>query len=431
MTQRALVVDPSPLYRKLIRHILEEKGLEVVCEAYPDRALSQLQRADPAFDFVTMSYHLDGETCEGLCARIRNTLPESPLPILVLTTETDLAIVTELLSAGATEVFSKQHLEKFYQYIEHHLLHTSRQTLDPGHVLLIEDDRSMAALMRTALEAMDQQVEHYLTAEEGLDALSKAPSHFDLIVTDVILPGEMNALAFISQIRRHKEFDDLPVLAVSGLADISQRLSLLQGGANDFIAKPFHVEEFRVRAANLIRAKHLVDQVKAQQKQLHELAMRDPLTGLYNRNFLTESAALRISEARRHGHPLSILLADVDHFKKVNDTWGHDTGDRVLVEIGNYLRGQARKEDVVARMGGEEFMILLYHCSLENAVKRADFLRAGVEALQPDGRHVTMSVGVTALVNPGEDFQTLYKRADLALYEAKKRGRNRICRLPE
>ncbi|WP_369600127.1 diguanylate cyclase [Hahella sp. SMD15-11] len=431
MAQRALIIDPSPLYRKLIGHILEEKGLEVVCEAYPDRALAQLQHADQPFDFVTLAYHLEGETCKGLCTRIRAALPDTLLPILVLTTETDHAIVTELLSAGATEVFSKQHLEKFYQYIEHHLLHTSRQILEPGEVLLIEDDRSMAAVIKATLETINQDTTHYLTAEEGLDALTKAPSQFNLVITDVILPGEMNALTFISQIRRRREFDDLPILALSGLDDISQRLSLLQGGANDFVSKPFHMEEFRVRVANLIRTKLLVDQVKAQQKKLHELAMRDPLTGLYNRNFLTESAALRISEARRHGHPLSILLADVDHFKKVNDTWGHDTGDRVLVEIGNYLRGQARKEDVVARMGGEEFMILLYHCSLENAVKRADFLRAGVEALQPDGRHVTMSVGVTSLMNPGEDFQTLYKRADLALYEAKKRGRNRICRLPE
>lgn len=153
--------------------------------------------------------------------------------------------------------------------------------------------------------------------------------------------------------------------------------------------------------------------------------MTDQLTGLYNRHSLFDMGPKYLSDAKRHKFPVSLVVIDLDHFKNVNDTHGHATGDVVLKSIGQVLKDQCRTEDFVARFGGEEFVMLLSHCDIDFAISKAENLRKEVEAAQPAGLTITASLGVAAM-EEADDFNTLFEKADKAVYEAKESGRNKV-----
>jgi two-component system cell cycle response regulator len=188
---------------------------------------------------------------------------------------------------------------------------------------------------------------------------------------------------------------------------------------------PVQEEELMARAKNLIVNKQLLDKVKLQGKHLEKLAMTDQLTSLYNRHFLADVAPRKISEACRHGFAISLIVIDVDYFKLVNDTHGHARGDIVLVEIAKILKNACRKEDIIARVGGEEFVIILSHCGGKDAEIKSGVLCKEIESLNPGNIPVTASFGVAGLaVGKQCDFDELFTVADDAVYKAKAQGRN-------
>lgn len=227
-----------------------------------------------------------------------------------------------------------------------------------------------------------------------------------------------------------RAFDDVdkvnvPILVVSGETDTTKRTSFLRNGANDFIVKPFDPDELIVRASNLIYKKRIFEQVKKQKQELLELAMTDQLTGLYNRHSLFDIGPKYLSDAKRHKFPVALLVIDLDHFKNVNDTYGHAVGDIVLKKIGQVLKEHCRTENFVARFGGEEFVMLLSHCDIDAAAAKAEDLRKAVEAAKPSDLTITASIGV-AQQSVDDDFAALFEKADKAVYEAKETGRNKV-----
>ncbi|MCU7966062.1 MAG: GGDEF domain-containing protein, partial [gamma proteobacterium symbiont of Bathyaustriella thionipta] len=150
------------------------------------------------------------------------------------------------------------------------------------------------------------------------------------------------------------------------------------------------------------------------------------LTGLYNRHYLFISANKKIAKAKRHHEPVSFIMMDIDHFKHINDNYGHPVGDIVLQKVATIIEQQSRSEDVAARFGGEEFVILLDHCSLMDAQFKAEKYRQLIEAERPEQHVVTCSFGVVQMNPEGEAIDSLIKRADLALYQAKENGRNQV-----
>ncbi len=156
------------------------------------------------------------------------------------------------------------------------------------------------------------------------------------------------------------------------------------------------------------------------------MATHDQLTGLYNRHYLFHSAQKKIARSIRHQTPVSLAMMDIDHFKLVNDRHGHPMGDAILQSVASLLEKQSRKEDIVARFGGEEFIILFDHTELQSAERKAEDLRQLTEQLKPEGLSVTMSFGVVELQSDNNHIDDMIKRADEALYLAKEAGRNRI-----
>jgi diguanylate cyclase (GGDEF)-like protein len=168
--------------------------------------------------------------------------------------------------------------------------------------------------------------------------------------------------------------------------------------------------------------------LKRKRDKFEGMAMHDQLTGLYNRHYLQEAASKKLSEANRHQHPLCLLVLDIDYFKKVNDSYGHLVGDAVLKKVAKLLKNFSRSEDIVARIGGEEFVILLDHCDGQKGQEKAQKIRKETQSLNPNDIPITLSIGVATLSTEGESFSDLLNRADSAVYRAKSSGRNRVVK---
>ncbi len=269
--------------------------------------------------------------------------------------------------------------------------------------------------------ADDAWIEFENEASFGLDA-----DAYDLILTDINLQGKMSGKALVSKVRALPDARGfIPIIAITGDGMAKIRLSLYQLGINDFIQKPVMPEELLVRIGNLITNKRLLDRVHDIRRELFVLATTDQLTGCQNRRSLMDISDKFISQARRNKYPASVLVADLDQFKKVNDEYGHAAGDVVLEAFGQLLNKSFCDGDVAARFGGEEFVILLSHCGEQDALVKAERLRTDIEALKPDNISVTCSIGVTTL-EPGSsrNFETMFSAADKGVYLAKENGRN-------
>jgi two-component system cell cycle response regulator len=201
-------------------------------------------------------------------------------------------------------------------------------------------------------------------------------------------------------------------------------------GVNDYVTRPIDRNELLARVRTQIRRKRHADQLRGRLEESVELALTDPLTGLNNRRYMETHLDALCEQARASGQPLSLLVADIDSFKAVNDTFGHDAGDGVLREFARRLRRNTRGIDLVCRIGGEEFVVVMPDTALDRACQIGERLRAAV-AVEPFAAsgaqlRVTASVGIATFRGPADTVQAMFRRADRALYGAKRAGRNRV-----
>lgn len=295
-----------------------------------------------------------------------------------------------------------------------------------GSVLIVDDVLDVRRLVRLALEPGGHDVYEAAHGDEALEVLSTVD--IDLVLLDADLPVR-DGWSVLTVMRDDPRWTSLPVVfltAQDGPDDIVRALRL---GANDHIGKPFHTDELRARVAAAVRMKRLQDDLLARNRLLAEESRTDVLTGLPNRRALDEELARVASAASRHGHPYVVSVLDVDHFKAVNDTWGHDAGDAVLVAVADVLRTTLRTEDVVGRWGGEEFVVVLPMTPLDGGFIVIERLRERVAAVSVsvgsgglERCSVTISAGCVASTGP---VAAALRLADEALYRAKATGRDR------
>ncbi|MDX1738202.1 MAG: diguanylate cyclase [Alphaproteobacteria bacterium] len=256
---------------------------------------------------------------------------------------------------------------------------------------------------------------------EGLAEI-RANKDADLVLVDYQMP-EMNGLEFISHLRKEFNLEELPIIMITATEEKAFLREAFEAGANDFLRKPVEPVELIARARNLRRLKTITE-------ELQRLANTDVLTNVQTRRSFMEAAETEVGRSHRYGGPLSIIMLDADHFKNVNDTYGHAGGDDVLRFLSAACKEVVRDQDYVGRLGGEEFCICLPETGLEGATKVAERLRQNVEEATinlSDGQKVkvTLSIGVSVLQSK-EDLDTVMRRSDEALYEAKEGGRNRV-----
>jgi diguanylate cyclase (GGDEF)-like protein len=299
-----------------------------------------------------------------------------------------------------------------------------------GAILLIEDSAVHRAELHSALSSSGEFEEIVEAADgiAGLKALLSRP--FDAVICDLELPG-FDGEKLLAAKQQRPELADTPILFVSANRNPGRKARLLERGASDTIEKPFHRAELLARLGVHLRLRQLRNELHEKNLQLEQISATDALTGLRNRRFAEWFLVRELERKHRHGNALSVLLADVDHFKRVNDAHGHPAGDAALRHIGSLLAEQVRKTDVCARWGGEEFLIALAQVPLEGALSLAERQRAAVEATSlalPGGPELelTISIGVATAVSADASPTELLAAADRALYEAKGAGRNRV-----
>lgn len=285
--------------------------------------------------------------------------------------------------------------------------------MEPKNLLLVDDDRAFCDVLQVLLGELGYNVVTETDGHKTLDLLQSGV--FDVLLLDLLMPG-VGGLDLLRELRKH--FSVLPIVVVTGHDSAETTITAMRGGATDFVAKPVDEKllDLRIRRAyDLERARRL--------------ANTDGLTGLYNHRHLQERLSEEIQRAERYGRPLSLVMADLDHFKRFNDTYGHPRGDEVLIAVAGALRKLSRATDVVARYGGEEFTLILPETHLDQARGVAERTRECVEALAlgdgKGGAKITLSLGVAGY-RPGSSKEELLTSADDALYRAKRAGRNQV-----
>ncbi|HYN85586.1 MAG TPA: diguanylate cyclase [Pyrinomonadaceae bacterium] len=301
-------------------------------------------------------------------------------------------------------------------------------------VILVADDEPVnLALIKRRLEWEDYEI---YTAEDGREAVERARVlHPDLIILDVMMPI-LDGLQACRLLKDDERTRDIPVIFLSALDDMETKVNGLAAGGNDYISKPFRAEELIARVAVAIRLKRERDELRQSADEAtrraeaaSEMSMSDALTGLLNRYGLQRSLQHEQAEARRYARPLSCLMIDIDHFKHVNDTYGHAAGDAALMQVARVLTDSVRASDVVCRYGGEEFLVLMPETNLEGALALGEKIRVAASSrLYGDGERffrLTLSIGAARLLSH-ESAHDMLARADVALYHAKESGRDRV-----
>jgi diguanylate cyclase (GGDEF)-like protein len=297
-------------------------------------------------------------------------------------------------------------------------------------ILIVDDQEASILLFEQMLRGAG-----YVSVTSTMDPEEVCKLHirngYDLIILDLEMPG-MNGFQVMESLKEIESEGYLPVLVVS--AHPAHKLRALQSGAKDYISKPFEMAEVLARVHNMLEVRLLHELARCRGRMLESLARNDSLTGLANRRLLAERMTMALAHARRKKTAMAVVYVDLDGFKQVNDTLGHDIGDALLKMVAGRLAAMVREEDTLARMGGDEFIIILTDINRPDsaATVASKVLQVVAQPYSIDGHtvHITTSAGVGIYPVHGEDANTLIKSADLALYEAKHAGKN-VYRISE
>jgi len=304
-------------------------------------------------------------------------------------------------------------------------------------ILVVDDHEDNVEVLRARLEARGYDVEGAMDGQSALDTVKRwCP---DLILLDVMMP-DMDGLEVVRRLKADRTLPFIPVIMQTALDSTERMVAGLEAGADDYVTKPINFPELEARVRSLLRIKKLQQELGEREKELSQMndrllyiSLTDGLTGVDNRRALEKSLHEMFEHSLRLHEPIACVMCDIDHFKKVNDTYGHAAGDEVLKQFAEILKQEAREIDKVGRYGGEEFLLLLPGTVLDSAVTFAERVRQRVEAntfsFEGGTLKRTVSLGVASWPHPRiTGREEMLKAADDALYVAKEMGRNRVVR---
>jgi two-component system cell cycle response regulator len=448
MTARVLIVDDLLPNIKLLEARLSAEYFDVVSATNGPQALELCR--DGRCDIVLLDVMMPGMDGFEVCTRLKADPATMHLPVVMVTALDQPADRVRGLECGADDFLTKpvdemaliarvRSLTRLKIMLDElrarantsaNLGLASREPNDGerGRILLVEDRASSAERIVAALRDFhDVEIESH--PQEAL--FRAAENNYELVVVSLNL-ADFDALRLCSQLRSLERTRSIPILLLADLEDRQRVLRGLDLGVNDYIVRPIDRNELLARVRTQLRRKRYADSLRDNVQAAMELAVVDALTGLNNRRYLETHLASSLDQAAHKGRPLSLMILDIDHFKSVNDTYGHDAGDEVLKVFSQRIKRVLRGADLVCRLGGEEFVVVMPDTPLNIAARVAERVRAAVEGEKfPIDPAATRTIPVTASIGLAErggdaNADALLRRADKALYASKTAGRNRV-----
>jgi two-component system cell cycle response regulator len=298
-------------------------------------------------------------------------------------------------------------------------------------ILVVDDNPDNLEIISTRLEFRGYRV---VTAERGEAAIEMVHQQKpDLLLLDIMMP-DMDGYEVARRIRAKDELAYVPIIFVTARDSTEDKVTGLDAGADDYLTKPINFPELEARVRSMLRIKRLQDELEKKNRELEQLSISDGLTGLFNHRHLHELLHEEFERSARTGEPISVVMFDLDRFKQVNDTWGHQAGDRVLQTLADILRETAREIDRLGRYGGEEFLAILPDTDPDAGITFAERVRATVDTRdfeigEDEPLSMSISAGVATYPHDQPDGpRRLVYYADQALYSAKNSGRNQVVR---
>ncbi|PZN58083.1 MAG: PleD family two-component system response regulator [Proteobacteria bacterium] len=452
MTARILVVDDIPANVKLLEVRLLAEYFEVLTATNGPDAIEICENGK--IDVVLLDVMMPDMDGFEVCRRLKSDPATAHIPVVMITALDQVSDRVRGLQAGADDFLTKpvndlQLMTRVKSLVRlkmltdelrlrasttrnigiEELLSRSLASEDAKpRVLLIDEDERPAARIR-ALLADAAELDISGDPHSGFFQAAENPYECVLISTSF---KDFDPLRLCSQLRSLDRTRFLPIILLAEEGEDSRIIRALELGVNDYLIRPVDQQELTARLRTQIRRKRYNDQLRTSLTQTIEMAVTDGLTGLHNRRYLDSHLQTLFDRAVARRRPLSVMITDLDRFKSINDTYGHDGGDDVLREFASRLRKNVRGIDLACRYGGEEFVVIMPDTDGAVAEKVAERIRAEIAALPfpvgKDGKtiEVTISVGVSSLRKGPDSVRDLMKRADLALYEAKRGGRNRV-----
>jgi two-component system cell cycle response regulator len=416
---RVLIIEPSASFRRLLATLVAETGCQCTTVEDANEALIAIEKYQ--YGAITLSKYVEGLDYRSLVSQIRGMENYRTVPLLLITSEDRPQTVNEALACGLTDVFAKNDLDLLTNSLTR-ILKRARLRLN-GRVLYVEDSASLSQFVTGLLENLGLEVLAFRNAEDAVEALKT--ESIDLVVTDILLEGPYSGLRLMREIRAmdDEEKRTVPILAVTGFSDPARRVEILNLGADDYVSKPIFRDEFISRVQNIMIRQQLVHKLRQREADLQRMALFDGLSGLYNRHGMDSVGARIIKDIHTKQTPLTFALVDLDHFKQINDGYGHQVGDAVIAEMGRAILDCIRVDDVAARWGGDEFAIIMPGVSNDEAVATADRIRQRFLQASPC-EEANCSIGI-AEWHHGQDqeLSQLFERSDQALYQCKAAGR--------
>lgn len=452
MSARVLVVDDILPNVKLLEAKLSSQYYDVLTATSGGEALEKVKKESP--DIVLLDIMMPGMDGFEVCKKIKEDPELSHIPVVMVTALTDAADRVRGLEVGADDFLSKpvndialmarvRSLVRLKMTVdewrvrEHSAsqlgvvdkaMNVMEEPAEHAKILVVEDQEHEARKFDTALEEDEDDVVIVSDGGSALQKITESNDEFDLLIISLNLEEE-DGLRLCSHLRSSEKTRSLPIIMIATDDDMERIAHGLEIGAHDYILRPIEKNELLARVRTQIRRKRFQERLRANYEISLSMALTDSLTGLYNRRYLEVHLEKLLLKNQKSNKALGLLLLDIDHFKQINDTHGHNIGDDVLKTFSKRLRDGLRSFDFVARYGGEEFVILLPDVNDRTAVMVAERLRRAIADkpvrcnIEEGELNITTSIG-GAVINQESDSDKVLKRADIALYEAKEAGRN-------
>jgi two-component system cell cycle response regulator len=450
MTARVLVVDDILSNVKLLEAKLTAEYFEVITAF---NGLECLSKMDGAPDIVLLDVMMPGMDGFEVCRRIKSNPKTAHVPVVMVTALDQPSDRVAGLDAGADDFLTKpvddaalfarvRSLVRLKMMTDELRMRESTGQgmglIDPaeiltennqsGRILVIEDRAESVAWFSSALAP----VHEVFSADTFEEALVRVKGgDFDLIVVSLGMRG-FDGLRLCSQLRSLPEGRHVPILVVVSDGDRRKLTQALEMGVNDYLTRPVDKNELVARVRTQLRKKRYADRLRHNVQLSLEMAITDQLTGLHNRRYMSRHLDTLMADAQKNGRPLTFVIMDIDFFKQVNDTYGHDIGDEVLKEFASRINANVRGIDLACRYGGEEFVVAMPDTDMAFAYNIAERLRHSIETTpvkisrDPGYLNITISIGIAKAEGESDTAEQLLHRADQALYRAKRTGRNKV-----